>query len=80
MQFEKIQEETLKAEREEAKNLLYVAMTRAKDELFIFLKDMGKKKIDPHTSKSWNEWITTFLAEEVANAPRLSEKDVKNEN
>ena len=72
--------------REESKRLLYVAMTRAKEELTLFLKET-KKKPDIAKSKNWNEWLTALLPEEretaivldkQANNPALVDEQANN--
>lgn len=63
--------------REESKRLLYVAMTRAKSELFLFLKQPATTKIKLRETKNWNEWLWELLPEERNKAIHLSVQESK---
>lgn len=62
--FEELKEKELFEAREETKRLLYVAMTRTEEELFLFLKQPKKEKIDILKTSNWNDWLWELLAEE----------------
>lgn len=59
-------------EREEKKRLLYVAMTRARLELTVFLKEPSKRTKGTEGDK-WNDWLWNLLESERADAVPLTE-------
>ncbi|MDO8520042.1 MAG: ATP-dependent DNA helicase [Deltaproteobacteria bacterium] len=72
--FAALKEAEEREHREESKRLLYVAMTRAKEELYLFLKET-KKKPDIK-SKNWNDWLLALLPEERDQAVPLTDVPV----
>lgn len=71
--FKALKEKNEKDETEEEKRLLYVAMTRAKNELYLFLKEPWKKKKSILEADNSNDWLWCLLEEELEAALPLFE-------
>ncbi|EKD41739.1 MAG: UvrD/REP helicase, partial [uncultured bacterium] len=73
--FRLVKEKEQNEESGEMKRLLYVAMTRAKDELTLFVKT--PKKASQEEAASWNGWIWHHLKEEWQNGHELDRSPLR---
>jgi len=71
--FADLKEKEDEEKREESKRLLYVAMTRASDELYLILKEPKKESLDIQETSSWNQWLWFLLEDERKTAVQISE-------
>ncbi|MBX7148238.1 UvrD-helicase domain-containing protein [bacterium] len=67
--YAQLKEKAALAEKEETKRLLYVAMTRAKENLILFLKEPSKKIEQLLDGTSVNEWLWHLYAESSLMTP-----------
>lgn len=77
--FAQLKEQEEAEAREESKRLLYVAMTRAQEELTVFLKEPSKEKTDLKEAKDWNEWLWMLLEKERSQGVRLDDWELSKE-
>ncbi len=66
--FTELKDKDAWEEREESKRLLYVAMTRVKEDLYLFLKEPTQKRIKLSETKRWNDWLWILLEQERTEA------------
>lgn len=73
--YRRIKDKEMAENLEESKRLLYVAMTRAKNELFLFVKTPRNTNKDE--AKNWNSWIYAHLYEECQKGDELNRSPIR---